>query len=501
MNVDRFSRRFAGLERSHGVYVLDSNAPPDPKGKRTGQAWTEPTGASEADWEAHLLGRRGLGMCPIRDDSTCVFGAIDFDRYDVDLIDLDRRVTSHDLPLIVCRTKSGGAHLYLFASEPIEARLIRSKLAEWSVALGCSGSEIFPKQDRLANRDDGGSWINLPYFGGDDTTRYAMRDGASIGLEEFLDRADSLAVRGETLKKIKPKIDGLLDGAPPCIQSLIGSGIGPGIRNEALFALGVFARKKYSSDWEQMLFRLNQEYIDPPLTPKELGAIAKSLDRKDYAYPCKHAALSSSCDRSLCLSREFGVAGAGSDPGVSIEQLKKILTDPPTWTVQVEGKEIQLESTEDLLSQRRFNSTVVEKLNVLPRTIRPQAWERIVQKLLDHVEETEAPPDAGRSGQFMGMVDYFLLERPKAQNKEGILLGKCFIDGGMAYFRSSDLMKFLDAGKMKITAREAWNHLREVGATTKKIKIKHRAVRCWGMPKREEQEVEIDPDVPDEPEF
>ena len=32
----------------------------------------------------------------------------------------------------MCRSKSGGAHIFLFAKEPTQAKLIRDKLIEWA---------------------------------------------------------------------------------------------------------------------------------------------------------------------------------------------------------------------------------------------------------------------------------------------------------------------------------------------------------------------------------
>lgn len=498
---DRFKKRFAGLERSYGTYTINE-AVKTASGKKEGKAQTVHRQLTDDVWERHLEGKQGLGICPITDDATCNFGAIDVDRYDLDLPGLERMVISADLPLIPCRTKSGGAHLYLFLAEPVEAQLVRKKLAEWSVILGCSGSEIFPKQDRLLRPDDAGSWINLPYFTGDRTTRYAIIKGAAATLAEFLDHADQIQVTKKQLKKITPKIDEVLLGAPPCIQALITNGIGDGMRNEAAFALGVFARKKFGTDWESMLAHFNQNYINPPLTPQELGGIAKSLDRKDYAYPCKHQILAGACDRNLCLQREFGVAGAGTDPGVAITGLVKILTDPPTWVVTVNEKRIQLGSTEDLIIQRRFNVLVVETINVLPKAVKAQAWERIVQKLLEEVVEMEAPKDAGRVGQLMGTIDYFLTERPKARTVEELLLGKCFIEDGVTYFRSSDLMKFLDTNKIKgIGAREIWNLLSQIGASTKRFRVKNRHIRCWGVAVVQMESTEIPAHETEQPEF
>ena len=60
----------------------------------------------------------------------------------------------HKLPLIVCRSKSGGAHVFLFTKENIPASLMQSKLKEMAIILGYEGSEIFPKQTEILS----GTW-------------------------------------------------------------------------------------------------------------------------------------------------------------------------------------------------------------------------------------------------------------------------------------------------------------------------------------------------------
>ena len=52
--------------------------------------------------------------------------------------------------------------------------------------LGYSGSEVFPKQTELKSQDDTGNFLNLPYFKGDDTTRYAFNNnGEAVNLDGF----------------------------------------------------------------------------------------------------------------------------------------------------------------------------------------------------------------------------------------------------------------------------------------------------------------------------
>jgi len=102
----------------------------------------------------------------------------------------------------VCRSKSGGAHVFLFSDQPVAAERMRDKLTEIKTLLGYGGSEVFPKQIQLKSADDTGNFLNLPYFNGDDTTRYAFKqDGEAATLEEFY--SIYTEIKQQTLQKLK----------------------------------------------------------------------------------------------------------------------------------------------------------------------------------------------------------------------------------------------------------------------------------------------------------
>ena len=96
----RFMARFAGLERAHGTYEIGAGARADAKNKINGKALTKLEPVTEELWELHLAGKRGLGIVPIRDDASCLFGAIDIDVYDnFDLPALEAKCLALKLPL------------------------------------------------------------------------------------------------------------------------------------------------------------------------------------------------------------------------------------------------------------------------------------------------------------------------------------------------------------------------------------------------------------------
>jgi len=102
-----------------------------------------------AHWEEHLAGKRSLGIIPIDENNQCRWGCIDIDQYPLDHKLLVEKIRRMKLPLIVCRSKSGGAHCFLFTVTPIDAKDMQTTLQQVSAALGYGGSEIFPKQVKL----------------------------------------------------------------------------------------------------------------------------------------------------------------------------------------------------------------------------------------------------------------------------------------------------------------------------------------------------------------
>ena len=117
-----------------------------------------------------------LGIIPIRSDQTCVWGAFDIDEYNLDHKNLVGKIKKMNLPLIVFRSKSGGAHVYMFVKEPLSAADMQKHIKLFAAYLGFANCEVFPKQTKLlVDRGDVGNFLNLPYFGGDSSNRYALQ--------------------------------------------------------------------------------------------------------------------------------------------------------------------------------------------------------------------------------------------------------------------------------------------------------------------------------------
>lgn len=508
----RLFARFPGLVRAHGHY--QPFGAEKATGKQDGAANTIHAPLTVELWQGHMDGIYGVGVVPIRDDGTCRWGAIDIDGYPAvpDLQKIAADVRRLELPLIVCRSKSGGAHLYLFMSEDAPASQVRGKLMEWAVALGHSGVEVFPKQTRLAGLRDYGNWINMPYYSADETHRFALDDmGDKLTLLQFLDLADVLACSMSELEGIGMPSDmtfgDLLKEAPPCLQCIAGKGgAGDGNKNKMMFNIGVYLRKRFGDQWDQHFDQYNTEpYIDSPLPSKEMQGLVKSVNRKAYEYTCNESPIAQVCSRQICLTRKFGIGQGDSDPGVVFGTLVKVTTSPPMWIWDVDGARVEL-TTEQLKDQGRFHTVAIEVLNKWPKLIKPGEWATLIRQKLEGVEIIEAPPDARPEGQMWAHLQNYCTGRTKAKSRDELLNDKPWtptkadverydsaqVIPGRVYFRSGHFRQYLEQQRMTgVSEKRLWAWLRSGDAKHHTFNINGKTINVWSVPAFPEQNIDF----------
>jgi hypothetical protein len=470
---------FDGLDRVHGEYDMSRPAVAE-NGKRTGVVVTKPGPVTYDMWERHLAGGEpGIGVVPIRDGDDCVFGAIDVDVYPVSHQDIVVKLNRFNLPLIVCRTKSGGAHLYCFAIESVSAEKMRSKLSEIASLLGLGKHEIFPKQSHLlTDSGDCGSWLNICYHGGVRGMRFAVGlNGDALTPDQFIEAALAARCTAEWFTK-KVVIDEAFSDGPPCLQVLSQLGFPEGTRNDGLFQIGVYMRKAFPDNWEPKIEDANHKFMEPPLHAPDINGVIKSLKKKDYAFKCKNAPFLDHCNAALCRTRKFGVGGGGQFP--ILGGLAKLTTTPPIWFWTVEGVRMEL-ATEEIQDPRRFQKRCMEKLNMMPQMPSAPVWQAAVQHAMDTIATIEAPPDASPEGQFWEMVQKFCTGR-QALNLDEIVLGKPYTDGGRTYFKMEGLLAYLQRHKFQyFTTPKMSSMLKEAGAQHHAKNLRMRCTQYWSL--------------------
>lgn len=165
---------FVGAKAAHGTTTVGRVGR---NGKAESKSMIVRKPLTEELVQAHIDGKQGIGAIPINEENKCKFGALDIDIYDLNHNEVQAKIQKMKLPLVHCRSKSGGAHLYLFLKDWEQAADVRDYLTEMSIALGYSGCEVFPKQDTIiAERGDVGNFINTPYFNAELPQRCAFNE-------------------------------------------------------------------------------------------------------------------------------------------------------------------------------------------------------------------------------------------------------------------------------------------------------------------------------------
>jgi hypothetical protein len=473
----RFSLLFSGLTTAYDQY---SN----------GRAKSVLKDLEPLQFKNHFLGKMGLGIVPIMDDGeSCQFGVIDIDDTSVDHDWLVTRVTELGYPITVCRSKSGGAHLYTFTDKPIKAAELRRILSKFASKLGYGSSEIFPKQDSI-KVGEVGNWINLPYFDIDKTLRYGVDKNGRMSIEEFLNAAELVKEKGDLhsfAQDLEP------EGMPPCLVSLYRNGVDEGNRNEVMYSFAVFF-KKSGVNIEESLLRINYKALNKPLSLKEVQTIAGSVKRKDYQYKCKDPTIKLLCDAVACRRLKFGVGGARFEDydEQMIGCLTKHMTDPPRWVLDINGVDIEF-SSDDLMNYYRVRILSMERANIIAPPLKQEEWLLILKERMEHVRIEEAPTDASMYGDLISAIADFVQVADRSQNGRKDLFRGLPVkevdyknpQTGEAtpviFFRSNDFIGHLKRRKspVNITGSALWMAMRKVGCQHTKIKAGENAVQVW----------------------
>jgi len=213
--VSQFKEIFLGLERAYGTFQPKDSLREDNKAE--GETWIRKKPLEDKLWQDHLEGAwPSLGVFPINDEDKCRWGCIDVDEYPLDHVSIAKKLSERNLPFIVTKSKSGGAHIFLFFKDYVPAGIVHNKIKELAAFMGLGHCEVFPKQEKLmreGNQADWevGSFLNMPYHNGlEHTERYAFSgEGNVLTLEEFLTGPYQTELQAyELLTKIKIPILG-----------------------------------------------------------------------------------------------------------------------------------------------------------------------------------------------------------------------------------------------------------------------------------------------------
>ena len=428
----KFAEIFNGLKRAYGCTYI--NTQPTNGEKLKGKSFIKREPVTLEHYQNHLKGiEPTLGIVPIRDDNTCIWGCIDVDSYaGFDHIKLLNKIKLFKLPLVVCRSKSGGAHIFLFSRKFIEAKIMRDKLLEIRAVLGFANAEVFPKQIELKSEEDTGNFLNLPYFQGDKTPRYAFtQEGKAATLEEFYVLANESSSSDVSRIKVERPQSEFSDG-PPCIETLAAEKISEGGRNAALFHFAVFAKKKWKN-WKEKVSWFHENYMTGELDQAEIDIVKKQHEKKDWGYKCKDEPMCSHCDKALCRTRKHGIGNAPTFPELS--DLQEIKLENPYYYLNVDGKRLKLDSPKHLRQPSLFEEACIAGVGILPPTMKTKDWKALVNGLLAGREIIEAPEGMKTEDQLLEHLEDYCSDRRQTKRKEDIERGNVWSDEESHHFK------------------------------------------------------------------
>jgi hypothetical protein len=447
-------------------------------------------------WRDHLLGNAGIGVYPMQPNNTVYFGAIDVDQYtgDTPVVYVQRLHSGISLPLIVTRSKSGGAHIWLFLKQPAPASRVRKFLGTIRDALGLSPkTEIFPAQDTIkVDSGDLGNAINCPYFDHSKGNRYMIDlDGKSRGISTFLQMVETAQAKYPGLADYEsaapvvspPSGDDPLLGAPPCLKFLLSSPVTEGGRAQVLYQFAVYAKKRFGSDttvWEDAVRAMHASKFTPGLSDIEVNKTIKSVAKNDaYNYRCMTEPMASVCNRGQCVTMEWGVKAVVAIDAVT--QMRAPDGDS-IWFMSINGIRSVMD-TKTFINQMSFRVKCVEALRQLPDLMKRADYDNYIREAMKRATLVEMPEDATEEASVKDLLISYIRDRATEHivNLEKYARPYINTTAGKIVFVFSDLRRYM-AGhdsyrSLRISPLVFQKSLSDIGVT-EDHKTYARRVRC-----------------------
>jgi len=444
MSVANFKNIFQGFDSGFGVFYFKNST----ELKQEGRSYTSRDPLTDEIWKNHLNGIKfkakiikqsgeeffpdvdSIGIAPVREDHKCKWGCIDYDEYPIDFVSLNKKIRDRKLPLIICKSKSKGAHVFLFSKEWVSAKLMQTKITEIAQTLGQANQDrIYPIQTEPKILEEGeiGNWLNIPYYyhKNPDKTKWRSAindDGTEATLEQFFKLHEKYALTEEELENFNIPLenDWFKDG-PICLKQMATFGFVEGQRNNTLTEIAVYLKKRFPDDWKNKLGEYNihcfKDLKGGGLGTQEVLNIQKSVGSKDYFYGCKKYPLKSFCNSQKCRLQRYGV-GEGDVPNNNVSKLSVMVSNPKVWFLTYDGKTVVLSSRE-LATQRLWQIAATEQTGKTPQLLKQKDWETLLNKLQTNINIIPADPETTNKGKLKRFLSKWCLDMIKVEESEG----------------------------------------------------------------------------------
>jgi len=305
----------------------------------------------------------------------------------------------------------------------------------------------------MAERGDVGSFLNMPYHGGDRTVKYAIDDnGNSLTIAKFIKAYDLIALEDIQLENLlvnkkQEKVKEDFPDGPPCLNTIIKNGpivegngdVAASGRDNGLFNIGVYVKKSNPIGWEDKLEDYNTEkYIKPPLKSTDIQRIIKQLDKKDYDYRCKDKPICNFCDERLCYTKQYGKGGDVRMPAIT--SIRKYESDPPIFFVDIDEDTIEVDAP-TLHDHEKFSIACMTELGTPLIPVAKLVWRKQLASLMKNMATLEAPDDTKIDVQLKELLTGFISRDGKAL--EDVLKRKPYTENGISYFKFKDFWGYI----------------------------------------------------------
>ena len=462
--IERLINIFEGLDRAYGQLKRNDSRI---SVKVEGKPWVEHKPLQRKLRENHLMGVGvSLGVFPLTDNGTSKWGAIDIDVDGLDYEELLEKIRELKLPLIMFRSKSGRAHVYLFMKDFVPAEEVLFVLKKFAAQLGIADKldRIYPMQTEFV-KGGTGSWLNMPYFNHEEGTRYAYKDNFDAeSLAEFFemyehyaqdDLKQYLTDEQETEEKVVKNKKVRKPAYMPCMSNCMKDNNGKipnGMRNEFGFQAAWFFKKSHQaiSKFEgtlrtphSLLSDFNTKNISPPLDEKIVTKLTEQLTNNDYNPKCKVKCIKKYCDVSLCKRNPFGIDPEFAKELYAAEDILGMIYEygsvPPKFymyvkvnakgdklkDVRVEFKGSELKVKKDFLTKLHnfghFPPKALELMN-------PTDFSDFIDARLAIRTYEEASEEAHHDFDFVSLMRDFLEKTTVSIDKWDLLEGACYYD-------------------------------------------------------------------------
>lgn len=487
--LSRFMALFTGYESAYGLFRVGEATDTEATGTSTMQ-YGAPT---DEEYLRHLRGEVGLGIIALRDDDSVRFGAIETDPMDAE--ELAQRIFDLKLPLVVCRSRTG-LHLYCFTTEPIPASTMRTRLSEFAGLLGLDSPRLHPRQSYRVGKDDTGTWIDLPYWGG----LAGNMSRAVVGLEGELPVSDGVwlmeaaAIVPERMRATWRPSPSLFADGPPCLQHYERLGRFPGTERLAgMEVVLTYLRKRFGAKWPEHL----AEYNLAGFAPNELVSLQHNASRKGISgqYPCTTELLSPHCDQQTCLQRRFGLGkqnGAGTTATeIEYDGITKYVPPPEfdeeaLWGISLNGHRI-LVTTDVLNSNRKFREYCLDRIHVLVGVMPAAQWNQLVESLAQRADIVPVHESKTVTGGILALIREYLTSEGRAERRDQVVQGKPFFEGDRVYFLPHKMIQRLaeqmPSARSALEPRRIWRLLEARGAEAHpEWEVGPELVAVWSLP-------------------